>query len=77
MHKIYEFAENNEKIPVFPARTFTLRIANVSITQPQAIVDMVAGLHVGKFVKFAIKGKTMYFTEVIFSGNYNSILWKL
>lgn len=58
-------------------RTFTLRIANVSITQPQAVVDLTTGLHVGKFVKFGIKGKTMYFTEVIFSGDYNSILWKL
>jgi hypothetical protein len=32
---------------------------------------------VGKFVKFAIKDRPIYFTEVIFSGNYNSILWKL
>lgn len=69
--------ENDARRPVFPVRTFTLRIGNVSITQPQAVVDLANGLHVGKFVKFAIKGKTMYFTEVIFSGNYNSILWKL
>lgn len=62
---------------MFPIRTFTLRITNVSITQPQAVVDIATGLQVGKFVKFAIKGKIMYFTEVIFSGNYNSILWKL
>jgi len=28
-------------------------------------------------VKLSIKQKIVYFTEIIFNGNYNSILWKL
>jgi len=43
-------------------RTFALKISNVSITQPQALVDSRSDLNVGKFVKFAIKGSAIYFT---------------
>jgi hypothetical protein len=58
-------------------RSLTLKISNISITQPQAAIDDSVKLSLGKFVKFSIKDRVVYFTEVIFSGGYNSILWKL
>lgn len=58
----------------FPLRTLTLEIKNISITQPQVIVDKDRS---GKFVKFSVKNKISYFTEIIFNEDYNSILWKL
>lgn len=36
VHKIYEYPENDKKKQVYPLRCFTLKISNVSITQPQA-----------------------------------------
>lgn len=40
VHKIYEYPENDNKKQIYPLRCFTLKISNVSITQPQAdIVD--------------------------------------
>jgi hypothetical protein len=58
-------------------RSLTLKISNISITQPQAAIDDSIKFAMSKFVKFSIKDRVVYFTEVIFSGEYNSILWKL
>ena len=77
MHKIYEYPENDKTKQIYPLRCFTLKISNVSITQPQADIVEDEELQMGKFVKFSIKDKVTYFTEVIFNGSYNSILWKM
>ena len=67
----------SDKNKLFPLRQFSLNISNISITQPQTLVDESHDANLGKFVKFGMKDKSIYFTEVIFNGRYNSILWKL
>ena len=60
-----------------PLRTITLEVNNISITQPLAIVSEQLGEMSGKFIKLEIKDKITYYTQIIFNGEFNSILWKL
>lgn len=67
---------NQEEDPA-PLRNFSLEVNNISITQPQAVIDEESRYSYGKFVRLSVKGRVTYFTEIIFNGGFNSILWKL
>jgi ribosomal protein L31E len=60
-----------------PLRTLSVEINNISITQPQVIVDEERGEMAGKFIKLFVHNQMNYYTEIIFNGEFNSILWKL
>lgn len=46
----------------------TIEVNNISITEPQAVVDEDIAKDVGKFVRLSIKDKITYYTEIIFNG---------
>lgn len=52
----------------YPLRSMTIEVNNISITEPQAVVDEDIAKDVGKFVRLSIKDKITYYTEIIFNG---------
>ena len=64
-----EWKNHNQQIPgKYPMRRLSLEVKNVSVTQPSIMIDEDIDLPLGKFVKFSIKDKVTYFTEIIFNG---------
>lgn len=58
-------------------RSMRLEVKNISITQPQLAAEEDLEEEKGQFVRFCIRDRATYFTEIIFSEGFNSVLWKL